>query len=385
MIKQFSLIPFLLLAGACAGAAPQSLVDARAAYQRAAQGPAARLTPAQLHVAETSLNVAEKTYEDEGDSANARDRAYVALRKAQLAEVQAAIASADQRTALAARQVEAAQARNQLAVQRELSSTRAALAGERNTVATTQAELQSERQRRQEAERRAADAITQLAGVASIRQDTRGTVITLSGAVIFASGKADLLPAARAKLDQVATALKQSEPDTQFVVEGYTDSRGGLALNEELSTRRAATVRDYLVSQGVPADRITSKGFGPSNPVADNATAEGRANNRRVEIVVQTAQSRSSQGASSGSQSGGSASGSQSSGSGASGTSQGTQQTTPRGSQASPQGTTQSPSGSAPQNNNTQGARPRSPSGTTPPGGGTQGTPPGTQSTPGTR
>ncbi|HWA71822.1 MAG TPA: OmpA family protein [Polyangiaceae bacterium] len=294
MIKHIAPISFLLL-GACAGAAPQSLVDARAAYQRASQGPAAQLTPAQLHVAGTSLAVAEKTYDDEGDSPNARDRAYVAQRKAELAEVQATIAANEQRIALAARQLAAAKAQNQLATQQELNSTRAQLAGERNAVASTQAELQSERQRRQDAERRAADAISQLAGIASIRQDPRGTVITLSGAVIFASGKADLLPAARAKLDQVATALKQGEPDTQFVVEGYTDSRGGQALNEELSTRRAATVRDYLVSQGLPADRITSKGLGPSNPVADNATAEGRANNRRVEIIVQNPQARASQ------------------------------------------------------------------------------------------
>jgi outer membrane protein OmpA-like peptidoglycan-associated protein len=301
MIRQFSVIPLLLLATACAGSPPQSLVDARAAYQRASQGQAAQLTPAQLHVAATSLSVAEQTYEDEGDSANARDRAYVAQRKAELAEVQAAIAAQDQRTALAAKQIEAAKARNQLATERELNSTRAQLAGERNAVASTQAELQGERQRRQDAERRAADAINQLAGVASIKQETRGTVITLSGAVIFASGKADLLPAARNKLEQVATALKQSEPETEFVVEGYTDSRGSAALNEELSTRRAATVRDYLVSQGVPAARITSKGLGPSNPVADNATAEGRANNRRVEIIVQTAENRSSQAAQTGS------------------------------------------------------------------------------------
>jgi outer membrane protein OmpA-like peptidoglycan-associated protein len=298
MLKQLSSIPLaLILSSACAGNTPQNLVDARAAYQRASQGPAARVTPAQLHVAATSLSLAEKTYDDEGDSANARDRAYVAQRKAELAEVQAAIVMADQRTALAARQAEAAKAHKQVAAQQELSSTRAQLAGERNVVASTQAELQAERQRREDAERRAADAITQLAGVASIRKDPRGTVITLSGTVIFASGKADLLPVARAKLDQVATALKASEADTSFIVEGYTDSRGSLALNEDLSSRRAAAVRDYLVSQGVAADRITSRGLGPSNPVADNATAEGRANNRRVEIVVQTPQNRGAQGA----------------------------------------------------------------------------------------
>src|SRR5690349_1647072 len=86
-IKRTPILAFTLLAGACASAPPASLVDARAAYQRASTGPAQALVPAQLHAAHTSLSVAEKTYEDEGASLNARDRAYVAQRKAELAEV----------------------------------------------------------------------------------------------------------------------------------------------------------------------------------------------------------------------------------------------------------------------------------------------------------
>jgi OOP family OmpA-OmpF porin len=70
-------------------------------------------------------------------------------------------------------------------------------------------------------------------------------------------------------------------------VQGYTDSRGSAALNQDLSTRRAESVKDYLVSKGVAGERLSSEGLGPSNPVADNETAEGRANNRRVEIIVQ--------------------------------------------------------------------------------------------------
>src|SRR5688572_642363 len=102
-IKRNAVIGFTLftggLLGACAGAPPASLVDARAAYQRASTGPAERLAPAQLHAAETYLKLAERTYEDEGDSPNARDRAYVAMRKAELAEVQAGIAKAHARAA----------------------------------------------------------------------------------------------------------------------------------------------------------------------------------------------------------------------------------------------------------------------------------------------
>jgi outer membrane protein OmpA-like peptidoglycan-associated protein len=257
------------------------------------------LTPAQLHVAQVSLTLAEKTYDDEGDSANARDRAYVAQRKAELAEIQAGLVAAQVRAQLAEQRIEQAKLHQQQATQQDLSMTRAQLANEKQLLASQQAELESERQRRLEAERKAEQAMAQLASIASVKQESRGTVITLSGAVIFASGKSELLPSARAKLDQVATALKESEPGTRFVVEGHTDSRGSAALNQDLSKRRADAVRQYLVSRGVPEDRISAEGRGASSPVADNETAEGRANNRRVEIVVQgtSAQKRETQGA----------------------------------------------------------------------------------------
>jgi outer membrane protein OmpA-like peptidoglycan-associated protein len=286
MLKNYLWIPVSLCA-ACASSPPQHLVDARAAYQRASHGAAATESPAQLHVAKTSLGVAEQTFSDEGDSPNARDRAYVALRKAELAEAQANIAMYDKKTALAAARVEKAKANSQLAAQRELQSTQVQLARERESNAGQRAELASETQRRLEAERRASDALSALSKIGSVTKDDRGTIITLSGAVIFASGHSELLPAAKSKLDQVATALNVSESASKIIVQGYTDSRGSAALNQDLSTRRAESVKDYLVSKGVAGERLSSEGLGPSNPVADNETAEGRANNRRVEIIVQ--------------------------------------------------------------------------------------------------
>lgn len=288
MFKELSSLSILtLLLASCSSTTPASLVDARAAYQRAARGPAAQLTPAQLHVAETSLALAERTYEDEGESPNARDRAYVARRKAELAEVQASIALAERNTALAARRVQAARAEDQVATERDLDTTRAALAGQTKVVANQSAELASEKQRRQAAEQRAAQAISALTAIATVKQEARGTVITLSGAVIFASGEANLLPGAQTKLDQVAVALTEGDAQGKILVEGHTDSRGSDELNRELSTRRAGVVRSYLVSKGVPEARIEAQGVGPTRPIADNETAEGRANNRRVEIVVQ--------------------------------------------------------------------------------------------------
>jgi len=279
-LKKLTVVCSILTCASCSSSTPSSLVDARAAYQRAAQGPAARVTPAQLHVAQTSLAVAEQTYDDEGDTQNARDRAYVAQRKAELAEVQASIVDAEARETAAQQQLQQQNAQHQQATEQSLSQAHQQLAGQK-------AELAAERQRREEAERRAAAALSELTKIASVKEEPRGTVITLSGEVIFASGKSDLLPAARRKLDQVAEVLKQSDSSSSFLVQGYTDSRGPLSLNQDLSTRRAAAVREYLVSRGVPGDKIRSEGLGPDNPVADNNTAEGRANNRRVEIIVQ--------------------------------------------------------------------------------------------------
>jgi outer membrane protein OmpA-like peptidoglycan-associated protein len=112
-------------------------------------------------------------------------------------------------------------------------------------------------------------------------------VITLSGAVIFASGKSELLPSAQNKLSEVAAALSSDESKAKIVVEGHTDSTGAADMNQELSIKRASAVRDALVSRGVKADRVSVEGFGASRPVADNSSQAGRANNRRVEIVIQ--------------------------------------------------------------------------------------------------
>ncbi len=111
-------------------------------------------------------------------------------------------------------------------------------------------------------------------------------VITLSGSVLFASAKWQLLPTAQAKLNDVAAALTKEDPTSKMVVEGHTDSQGTVASNQELSQQRAQAVRDYLVTRGIATDRITAAGAGSSRSIADNASPEGRANNRRVEIVV---------------------------------------------------------------------------------------------------
>ncbi|MET0591845.1 MAG: OmpA family protein [Polyangiaceae bacterium] len=283
MNARHGLILGLLACGACSSSVPKELNDARSAYQRASSGPAARENPAQLHVAEQALSVAEKTFDDEGDSDKARDRAYVAIRKAELAEVQADIAILAKQSAEAQKQSQLANAVSQEQMRNQLGSANAQLAAQGQALA-------SERQARIDAEKRAADTRSALERVASVRADSRGVIVTLPGGVLFASGKSELLGTAKSKLSEVATVLAK-DPNAKLSVEGYTDSRGSDALNNDLSMKRAESVRSFLVSKGIPSANIVAEGHGKDQPIADNATAEGRANNRRVEIVVKSGQS----------------------------------------------------------------------------------------------
>jgi outer membrane protein OmpA-like peptidoglycan-associated protein len=116
------------------------------------------------------------------------------------------------------------------------------------------------------------------------RNDARGQVMTLAGDA-FASGQAALLPEARANLQKVVEFVQRS-PDRQVLIEGHTDSQGSGNANQVLSQRRADAVRAALIEDGVDAARLSAAGVGEDRPVSDNATAEGRARNRRVEIIV---------------------------------------------------------------------------------------------------
>lgn len=129
--------------------------------------------------------------------------------------------------------------------------------------------------------------LPQYAEPAPVVEPPKDEVIVLSdlGEVLFAFDSAKLTPAAMATLDTVVEKLKGADV-VGIKVDGHTDSTGTDAYNQGLSERRAASVVDYLASQGVPTDKMSSEGFGESKPVEDNGTKEGRAQNRRVEIHV---------------------------------------------------------------------------------------------------
>jgi outer membrane protein OmpA-like peptidoglycan-associated protein len=277
--------PFALLLG-CAHTAPPELLEARATYERASTGPAKEYNPAGLHVAKNSLLVAERSFQKNEDNWLVRGQAYIALRKAQLAESEARTKMYEHQLAEAKTRQEQLEDEQAAKTKAELESVKHALDEKDEAVTKTELQLAEEKARRMEAERRAALAAADLAKIASVTQEERGMVITLSGSILFESAKYELLPAAKVKLNEVAEALLAGDPDATFVVEGHTDSQGKDEANQALSVNRAKAVRDYLISREIAADRITAEGYGESRPVADNKTPEGRANNRRVEIVV---------------------------------------------------------------------------------------------------
>ena len=116
------------------------------------------------------------------------------------------------------------------------------------------------------------------------QETARGLIVNLSD-VLFDTGKYTLKTDAQVKLAKVAGIL-QAYPALKLQVEGYTDNVGSEAYNQKLSENRAQGVGDFLVQQGVPLGNVTATGFGLNNPVADNGSAAGRAQNRRVQLVV---------------------------------------------------------------------------------------------------
>jgi outer membrane protein OmpA-like peptidoglycan-associated protein len=194
----------------------------------------------------------------------AEDAAQEAARQKAEAEQASAAALAQQQAA----QAEAEQAaRDRAAAQADAEKARQAAA---------QAEAEKGQLR--------AQLLAQLNSILQTRDSARGLIVNMSD-VLFDTGSSTLKPGAREKLAKISGILL-AHPGLTLQIEGHTDSVGSDEFNQQLSERRADTVRDFLAEQGVPASSISARGFGKTQPVATNDTAEGRQRNRRVELVV---------------------------------------------------------------------------------------------------
>ncbi len=239
----------------------------------------------------------KKAAEDREAKARADALAEVQRRKdAELARQQAEAAKADalrmqqeaqQAAAAAARQQAEAEKASAAALLQQQAAQAAAdqaakdrAAAEAETLKARQATAQAEAEKAQ----LRSQLLNQLNSILQTRDSARGLIVNMSD-VLFDTGSYTLKPGAREKLAKIS-GIVLAHPGLTLQIEGHTDSVGGDDFNQQLSERRADTVRDFLAEQGVPASSITAHGFGKTQPVASNDTPEGRQRNRRVELVV---------------------------------------------------------------------------------------------------
>jgi outer membrane protein OmpA-like peptidoglycan-associated protein len=189
-----------------------------------------------------------------------------------------------QQSQLAAQQAQAA-ADRAAAQKAEADAARARAEADAANARAQAAEAQHQAQQSQQSAAEAREKLrSQLNSVLETTETARGLIVHM-GDVLFATNKYTLKPDAQVSLAKVATILTLY-PNLRVQIEGYTDSTGAPAYNQTLSENRADAVRDFLVQNGVPQGSVTAQGFGATNFVADNASAAGRQQNRRVNLVV---------------------------------------------------------------------------------------------------
>lgn len=218
-----------------------------------------------VQAAEDALGVAVKRAEEEK----------LAAAQAEAAKQQAQAQAAQAQATEAQAQVKATQQQAQAQVEGMQQQAQAqAAAAQAAQAQAARAAVQKQR----------ADLLKQLNRILATADTERGLVVTMAG-VTFASGSANLQPSARENLAKLAGIIA-AHPSLKLDIEGYTDSTGKDETNLDLSQKRAEAVQAYLTEQGIPAGSLTAKGFGKESPVAPNDTPDGRARNRRVEIIV---------------------------------------------------------------------------------------------------
>lgn len=279
-----------LLLGACSSlpADNAALMSARAAFESARNNPQTReLAAAELSAAGIALNRANEAFTRRDKLAEVDHLAYLASQRVAVAQQTARQKAADaqllsaeaerDRSRLAARTSEADSA--QMLAQRSQQEAQAA----QRSAAASQMNAQSAQMQTADAQARAMQLEEQLRALNAKKTD-RGMVVTI-GDVLFDSGRAELKPGSARDMSKLADFFK-ANPQRTALVEGFTDSVGSEAANQDLSNRRAAAVQAALADMGVERQRISARGYGKAHPVAGNDNASGRQMNRRVEIVL---------------------------------------------------------------------------------------------------
>jgi outer membrane protein OmpA-like peptidoglycan-associated protein len=207
-------------------------------------------------------------------------------------EAEQAAQQASQDKAAAQQQLQQSEQGRQAALQQQQTlaqqADQARLQAQQSDQARAQAVQQAEEQRQR--------LLKQLNQVLQTRDSARGLIVSMSD-VLFDFNQATLKPGAKLRLAKVSGIIL-AYPDLKLEIDGFTDNKGTPQYNMTLSDKRAKAVSDFLIGQGVGSDAVNTKGFGESNPVASNATAAGRQQNRRVELVVSGSAIGSSTGAS---------------------------------------------------------------------------------------
>jgi outer membrane protein OmpA-like peptidoglycan-associated protein len=266
--------------------------EARIAVQDVESSPdAGKYAAAEVSAAHEALRDAEQLADKHKSRKDISQAAYLAKRHADIAAEQIAKGQAEEKTAAAeaerarvilqAREQEAAAARSQAeaAAQRaDAEKQQADALRQQAQSAQAQAQITAEN-----AQREAAELAAQLRDLQA-KQTDRGLVLTL-GDVLFDTGQATLKPGAASTIDRLASFLEKS-PERSVAIDGHTDSVGSEAYNLQLSESRANAVKAALMAKGIPAERVTTVGKGEGEPVASNAEAAGRQQNRRVEIII---------------------------------------------------------------------------------------------------
>ena len=233
--------------------------------------------------AQFKIAAAKRAAEEREAKARADAAAEIKSRQeADQARAQAEAAKAEaERMKLEAQQVAAEAARQK---QEADQATAAAVAQQQAAQAEAQKARHAAEQAEAEKAQLRAQLLSQLNSILQTRDSARGLIVNMSD-VLFDTGSYTLKPGAREKLAKIS-GIVLAHPGLSLQIEGHTDSVGGDDFNQQLSERRADSVRDFLAEEGVPPSSIAARGFGRTQPVASNETSEGRQRNRRVELVV---------------------------------------------------------------------------------------------------